>query len=332
MKKLLFLMICTLALVGTASAQWSSNGNKIYYNNGNVGVGVSSPATKFHVRGNYNDTYGQLLVQAYGGQHTQAIIRSVDNTHVAQLGFNNYTNGKAWYISSRWNTDGGGTRANDRLQFYFRNGSTFHTPMSVTQDAVGIGTENPQEKLHIYTTSSTRRAMIQFETSNAKYDTYWRLGAEPGNGHTAGQFMLYRNTPGGTPTIPLAVMVNGQVVLGTALKKENVGDPAVRVNGELCVAAAGMTCPDYVFEEDYDRMSLEDLKEYLQENKHLPGVKSAQEVEDQGGIHVVEISYSMLEKIEELTLYTIEQQDELEDLKQMVRDQQAAIESLQANR
>ena len=42
--------------------------------------------------------------------------------------------------------------------------------------------------------------------------------------------------------------------------------------------------PDYVFEDDYDKMSLNDVDEFIQANKHLPGIPSAKVMEDLGGI------------------------------------------------
>lgn len=64
--------------------------------------------------------------------------------------------------------------------------------------------------------------------------------------------------------------------------------------------------PDYVFEDNYNRMSLLDLEKYIKENRHLPNVSSAKEIEDKGGYEIGEFSKLLLQKIEELTLYTIE--------------------------
>ncbi len=71
---------------------------------------------------------------------------------------------------------------------------------------------------------------------------------------------------------------------------------------------------DYVFEPDYDLMSIEEMEAYVLENKHLPGVPSAKEVE-QNGINVVDMDATLLKKIEELSLYIIELHKELEQLK-----------------
>jgi hypothetical protein len=71
--------------------------------------------------------------------------------------------------------------------------------------------------------------------------------------------------------------------------------------------------PDYVFGQDHQLMSLNDLKAYIDKNSHLPDVPSAMDVEE-NGVNVVEMQKVLLKKIEELTLYTVEQQRLIEEL------------------
>ncbi len=77
--------------------------------------------------------------------------------------------------------------------------------------------------------------------------------------------------------------------------------------------------PDYVFDKDYDLMSLTDLKKYIDKNHHLPGVKSKDEIVAEGKINLSEQIETLLQKVEELTLYTLEQQEEIESLKSQLR-------------
>ncbi|WP_374441919.1 hypothetical protein [Epilithonimonas sp.] len=63
---------------------------------------------------------------------------------------------------------------------------------------------------------------------------------------------------------------------------------------------------DFVFEEKYDLPKLENVEKFIKENKHLPEVASAKEMEKEG-VNVGEFQIKLLQKIEELTLYTIEQ-------------------------
>lgn len=92
--------------------------------------------------------------------------------------------------------------------------------------------------------------------------------------------------------------------------------------------------PDYVFEENYRLRSLEETKAYIEENKHLPGIPSSAEMQ-QNGVNLLEMNMKLLEKVEELTLYLIEQdkkllllskeneqhQNEIKELRQLISEQ-----------
>jgi hypothetical protein len=76
------------------------------------------------------------------------------------------------------------------------------------------------------------------------------------------------------------------------------------------------TFPDYVFDENYDLMSLSQLKEYIDINKHLPGIPSATEISaNDNKVKIAEIQTKLLEKVEELTLYIIDLQNQINELK-----------------
>lgn len=68
-----------------------------------------------------------------------------------------------------------------------------------------------------------------------------------------------------------------------------------------------VTGADFVFEDEYDLMSLEDVESFVRENKHLPEVASAEEMKKEG-VPMAELQIKLLQKIEELTLYAIEQE------------------------
>ncbi|RZM20285.1 MAG: hypothetical protein EOO88_36640 [Pedobacter sp.] len=67
---------------------------------------------------------------------------------------------------------------------------------------------------------------------------------------------------------------------------------------------------DYVFEENYGLLPLNDLENYIKRNKHLPNIPTAELVK-KDGINLAEMNVKLLEKIEELTLYLIDQQKQL---------------------
>ena len=71
---------------------------------------------------------------------------------------------------------------------------------------------------------------------------------------------------------------------------------------------------DYVFDENYKLPSLGEVEKFIQHNNHLPNMPSAKEVEEKG-LHLGDTQRRMMEKIEELTLYVIELQKEIEKLK-----------------
>lgn len=76
---------------------------------------------------------------------------------------------------------------------------------------------------------------------------------------------------------------------------------------------------DYVFYDSYELKSLNELENFIDENGHLPNIPSAAEVES-SGIEMGEITKLQQEKIEELTLYTIQQQKEIDELKQLMNE------------
>ena len=76
---------------------------------------------------------------------------------------------------------------------------------------------------------------------------------------------------------------------------------------------------DRVFEENYQLMSLKDVEKFITRNNHLPNVPSATEVV-KTGVAMDEMVSKLLEKVEELTLYTIQQQKEIEALKRELKN------------
>ena len=91
------------------------------------------------------------------------------------------------------------------------------------------------------------------------------------------------------------------------------------VNGNVCakevrVSLSGSPCwPDYVFAQDYDLMKISDLRSCVQQNRHLPGVPSAAEVEE-NGVELGATTEILLQKIEEMTLYIIQLEERVQQL------------------
>jgi hypothetical protein len=69
--------------------------------------------------------------------------------------------------------------------------------------------------------------------------------------------------------------------------------------------------PDYVFEPEYRLMPLSELEWYINQNKHLPDIPSANDIKE-NGLSLAEINAQLVKKVEELTLYIIELNKKME--------------------
>ena len=83
---------------------------------------------------------------------------------------------------------------------------------------------------------------------------------------------------------------------------------------EILVKTTGA---DFVFADDYQLRPLSEVKTFIQENKHLPEIKSAQEMQE-NGVGINELQTQLLQKIEELTLYLIQQEQTIQELRQEI--------------
>ena len=106
---------------------------------------------------------------------------------------------------------------------------------------------------------------------------------------------------------------NGNVGIGTTTP-----DQKLAVNGsirskEVLVEASGW--PDFVFAKDYDLPTLTEVENHIHQKGHLQNIPSAKEVEE-NGMQLGEMNAKLLQKIEELTLYTIAQEKDIKRLKE----------------
>ena len=77
--------------------------------------------------------------------------------------------------------------------------------------------------------------------------------------------------------------------------------------------------PDYVFEDNYKLQSLPELESYLKANKHLPDMPTANEIKD-NGIDVGAVNTQLVKKVEELSLYLIEQNKQIEAQQKQIEE------------
>jgi hypothetical protein len=113
----------------------------------------------------------------------------------------------------------------------------------------------------------------------------------------------------------------GQVMIGEKTITSGAhADFKLSVDGKILATEIYVTqqnWADYVFEKDYKLLSLPELEKYIATNKHLPNVPSTAEMKSAGN-NVANTDQILLEKIEELTLYVIEQQKHIESLKKEI--------------
>jgi hypothetical protein len=103
---------------------------------------------------------------------------------------------------------------------------------------------------------------------------------------------------------------NGMTVKNNAIIEGNVVVKGKVETKELKVTQTPTA--DFVFEENYNLPKLNEVENFINKNKHLPEIPSAKEMEA-NGVNIAEMNALLLQKIEELTLYTIEQQKLIEE-------------------
>lgn len=195
--------------------------------------------------------------------------------------------------------------------------------------SIGINTTSPLQMLHvvegnILISASSERApgsangSILFGDEPTSTNPYGKWGIEYVGNEDEGyglNFWKPYNTGGGFMNNVLFLADNGNVGVGT-----NEPPAKFSVNGkvlakEVHVCTSPDCWPDYVFGENYKLMNLKELDAYVKANKHLPGVPSASEVEEQGDVDLGQMNAILLEKVEELTRYVIDLQKQIDEMK-----------------
>ncbi|MCL6294859.1 tail fiber protein [Jejuia spongiicola] len=268
---------------------------------GNIGIGTTSPAH-------------ELVVQGTSSPNIE-------------LKNSNYSNGG--YILNRTNYGHQWKWWAESNVMYFgfsTNESSYANKFTIQSDGdIGIGTASPNSKLHV----AGNGAIIKLQntahedTANAFYgwlggydksgDEVWWIGDGSSNNKSIGlnvsrdgyNLSIFNKGKG------LTINQNGNIGIGTTTP-----DAKLAVNGnihtkEVKVDLIGWS--DFVFEDSYKLPTLKEVEQHIKEKGHLQDIPSAEEVK-KDGIYLGEMDSKLLQKIEELMLYTIEQEKRIESL------------------
>ncbi|MDF1802109.1 hypothetical protein [Thalassovita sp.] len=239
-----------------------------------------------------------------------------------------------------------------RLPFKIRPGASTNSVYIDAEGDVGLSTASPDAQLHVVGTAAGSLLVDNGDGGASSYFAHFRT-----NGGTSGtpavmiedttatsgiRRLLELSNNGGVSIVMQnnnsnvrwalvnqnsatnsAFLINNADANGTSpeLKLENNGD--LTILGNFISGGTTLNVPDYVFEDDYELLSLSEVEDFIDANGHLPKIPSAKEI-GANGINISEMQMALLEKVEELTLYTLEQQDQISALK-------GELEALKAN-
>lgn len=139
-----------------------------------------------------------------------------------------------------------------------------------------------------------------------------------------GWISFWTGTNTAAPSEQMRITSNGTVAIGTTSPGTSY---RLVVNGKVGareVVVTQGTWSDFVFNDDYKLKPLDKVAEYVKKNKHLEGIPTAAEVK-KSGVPVGEMQAKLLQKVEELTLYTIAMKKENDELRTKVEDLEKRI-------
>ncbi len=346
MKKQLSLLFCTLCTALFLNAQDQTINGATFKQDGKVGIGTTAPDRTLEVSENSGTDAVVLRLS-----NTGWISNMSTSLEFKTGGSKTVPTSK---ISSIMNGSGNaGDRLGFFLQENGANpnNNPLVEKFSILPDGdVGIGTKTPYSKLQVEgRTSVGKLGVLNIDWTNeanwggssykwAGYigfnayrndddakDNYYGRHAYTNKGVFEGSNYgfrwLYRNRINSNDsnaqhqlTEYMRLDNNGNLGIGTY----NTQGFKLGVNGDIAALevkiATYANWPDYVFKEAYNLPTLEDVEQQIKDNGHLKDIPSAEKVKEEG-FYLGDMDAKLLQKIEELTLYTIEQQKEIEVLK-----------------
>lgn len=317
-------LILTLLLIALYFCAFSQNSNvttttgtaeNLYYKNGNLGIGtITDPSSRLTIEGPLSSypNHKALYIKTEGASPSfrdQVMIYSnLSNGYgIAFAGQNHHRGGL-------FAENFGGTESSvGQLTLWSRNNGN----IILNAGKVGIGTTTPDYELTIGKKEKRGRIKV-VSTINAS--AYYTIENNLIGGHSwtmAAEQDYWSLYDANNKSSSLIVSNSGNVGIGTT----NTGTYKLAVDGtigarEIKVEATGWS--DFVFEDDYKLKDLEEVESFIKDNKHLPDVPSEKEVLE-NGIQLGEMDAKLLQKIEELTLYMIEQNKTIKELQTIIK-------------
>jgi hypothetical protein len=316
---------------------WNLNGNNVFYSSGNVGIGTNNPNFALDIAGTLNAT--NILVNGTPLEGSPSpwttsgsdISYTEGNVDVTTLNATNINLDGSTLVSSPWTISGSDISfttgdidvATLNASEILLNGTplensespwtTLGSDISYTDGDVDVTTLNAT---NINLDGST---LVSSPWTISGSDISFTTGDIDVATLNASEILL-NGTPLENSESPWTTTGNdlfyntGNVGIGT----NNTQGYMFAVAGNMIAEGVKVELmgnwPDFVFEKNFDLLSLKDIERYIEENGHLPHVPSAEEIK-RNGIDLGGMDATLLQKIEELTLYTIEQQKEIDSLK-----------------
>ena len=239
-----------------------------------------------------------------GGELKSAYVsKSLDNKLFSKFDFADATNAVTSYI----HPDGKGYFSTN-LGIGINNPTAqFHTTGTVR--FAGLGNDNAQDRI-VVSDANGNLFYRDAATISGSGGSGWTFnGSTVGVLRSLGTADNYDLPLITNNTEQMRITASGNVGIGTSTPQSKLA-----VNGDVFARKVKVTqtgWPDYVFGKGYSLPALAEIEQYIQRNKHLPDVPSAAAIEKEGA-DLGDNQAILLKKIEELTLYMIEQDKKIE--------------------
>ncbi|MCD7972186.1 MAG: hypothetical protein LUG18_05895 [Candidatus Azobacteroides sp.] len=214
----------------------------------------------------------------------------------------------------------------------FRSNGNSDPIVTFTPDGnIGIGTTNPTSKLCINGETVINESLkvtnsLLFGTDPLNPAKRLKLMFTGTDSHIDYGGKLYYHSNDITKPV-MVVDTDGNIGIGITDPQNKLDVNGVIRAKELRAEASNWA--DFVFDENYRLPDLKEVETHIKTHRHLPGIPSEAEIKEEG-INIVEMQSKLLQKIEEMTLYMIRQQETIGQQQQHMEEMQKEIDRLKS--